>query len=86
MDDSPFYRRPGFYIAGWLAVLLIIYGWSIWSISKDDGIQNHLIDIFIDLACIFPALLVLWLAFFAQFVLPVHTFPDRQKIFERLIS
>ncbi|HMB21494.1 MAG TPA: hypothetical protein VKP08_01625 [Anaerolineales bacterium] len=86
MDDSPFYRRPGFYIAWWLAVLLIIYGWSIWSISKGDGIQNHLTDIFVDLACIFPALLVLWLAFFAQFVLPVHTFPDRQKIFERLIS
>lgn len=86
MDDSPFYRKPGFYIAGWLAVLLIIYGWSIWSISKGDGIQNHLTDIFVDLACIFPALLVLWLAFFAQFVLPVRTFPDRQKIFERLIS
>ena len=30
--------------------------------------------------------LLIWLAFFAQFVLPVRTFRDRQKIFERLIS
>ncbi|HET9914670.1 MAG TPA: hypothetical protein VFQ13_22440 [Anaerolineales bacterium] len=86
MDDTPFYKRPWFYIAGWLAVLLVIYGWSIWSISRADGLQNHLDDIFIDLACIFPVLLVLWLAFFAQFVLPVRTFRDRQKIFSRLIS
>lgn len=83
MDDTPFYKRPWFYIAGWLAVLLIIYGWSI---SRMGRIQDHLIDIFIDLACVFPVLLVLWLAFFAQFVLPVHTFRDRQKIFSRLIS
>lgn len=83
MDDTPFYKRPWFYIAGWLAVLLIIYGWSI---SRMGRIQDHLIDIFIDLACVFPVLLVLWLAFFAQFVLPVRTFRDRQKIFSRLIS
>lgn len=83
MDDSPFYKRPWFYIAGWLAVLLIIYGWSI---SRMGRIQDHLTDIFIDLACVFPVLLVLWLAFFAQFVLPVRTFRDRQKIFSRLIS
>ncbi len=83
MDDTPFYKRPWFYIAGWLAVLLIIYGWSI---SRMGRIQDHLTDIFIDLACVFPVLLVLWLAFFAQFVLPVRTFRDRQKIFSRLIS
>ena len=32
------------------------------------------------------ALLLLWLAFFSQFVLPVRTFTQRQKIFDRLIS
>ena len=82
MDDTPFYKRPWFYIATWLAILLIVYGWQIHRLG---GMRAHLWDIFVDLACIFPLLLVLWMAFFAQFVLPVRTFRDRQKIFERLI-
>ncbi len=82
MDDIPFYRRPWFYIASWMAILLIAYGWQI---SRMGGIRSNLRDIFVDLICIFPVLLVMWLAFFAQFVLPVQTFQDRQKIFLRLI-
>jgi hypothetical protein len=83
MDDMPFYKRPWFYIAAWLMVLLVVYGWSIYSMG---GIRANLREIFVDLACIFPVLLILWMAFFAQFVLPVRTFRDRQKIFSRLIS
>ena len=82
MDDDPIYRRPWFYIAGWLVILLLVYGWQI---LRMGGIQANLFEIFIDLACIFPLLLFLWLAFFAQFVLPVRTFHDRQKMFERLV-
>ena len=82
MDDIPLHKRPWFFIAGWLVVLLVVYGWQIFRMG---GIRANLLNIFIDLACIFPLLLVLWMAFFAQFVLPVHTFRDRQKIFERLI-
>ena len=81
MDDTPFYRRPWFYIAAWLAILFIVYGWQI---SRMGGIRANLFDIFIDLALFFPLLLVLWMAFFAQFVLPVRTVVDRQKIFHRL--
>jgi hypothetical protein len=83
MDDAPFYKRPWFYIATWLAILLAMYGWQI---VRMGGIQAGLVDIFIDLVCIFPVLLLLWIAFFAQFVLPVHTFRDRQKIFSRLLT
>jgi len=50
------------------------------------GIQANLIDLIFDLVCFFPALSILWIAFFAQFVLPVHTFRDRQKIFDRLLT
>ena len=50
------------------------------------GIQASLFDIFIDLVCIFPILLVLWMAFFAQFVLPVRTTQDRKKIYDRLLT
>jgi len=83
MDDEPFYKRPWAYIAGWLAILLIIYGWQLRGMG---GIRANLGEIFVDLVIIFPLLLVLWMAFFAQFVLPVRTFRDRQKIFDRLIT
>src|SRR5688500_6210710 len=83
MEDTPFYKRPWFYIASRLAILLVVYGWQIYRLG---GIQAGLVDIFIDLVFIFPALLFLWIAFFAQFVLPVRTFKDRQKIFSRLLT
>ena len=83
MYDVPFYKRPWFYIAGWLAILLVVYGWQIYRMG---GIQAGLVDIFIDLVLIFPVLLLLWIAFFAQFVLPVHTFRDRLNIFSRLLT
>jgi hypothetical protein len=83
MDETPFYKRPWFYVVAWLAFLLVVYGLQI---RRMGGIRANLFDIFVDLACIFPILLVLWMAFFAQFVLPVRTFRDRQKIFNRLFS
>ena len=83
MDDTPFYKRPLFYIFGWLAFLLLVYGAQIYRMG---GVRSSILDILLDLACIFPLLLVLWMAFFAQFVLPVRTIGDRQRIFERLIT
>ena len=83
MDDTPFYKRPSFYIASWLVFLFVVYGWQI---RRMGGLQAGIVDILIDLACLFPLLLVLWMAFFAQFVLPVRKFSDRQKIFDRLIT
>jgi hypothetical protein len=83
MDDDPIWRRPWFYIAGWLVILLLVYGLQI---LRMGGIRANLFEIFVDLACLFPLLLVLWMGFFAQFVLPVRTFRDRQKMFDRLIT
>jgi len=83
MEDTPFYKKPWFYIAAWLFILLVVYGWQI---IRMGGFIASELDIFIDLACIFPLLLVIWMAFFAQFVLPVRTFRDRQKIFDRLVT
>lgn len=83
MDDDPLYRKPWAYIVGWLAILLVVYGWQIYRMG---GIRANLPEIAFDLACVFPLLLILWMAFFAQFVLPVRTFRNRQKIFDRLIT
>lgn len=38
-----------------------------------------------DVIILIVAVLLFWLAFFSQFVLPVRTFSQRQKIFERLL-
>src|SRR5262245_13890019 len=83
MDDTPITKRPWFYIAVWLVILLGLYGWQILRLG---GVQASLLYILIDLACVFPILLLIWTAFFAQFVLPVRTSSDRQRIVERLLT
>lgn len=83
MDETPLTKKPWFYIAAWLAALLVLYGWQILRIGD---VRASIRYILIDLACLFPILLVICVAFFAQFVLPVRTFRDRQKIFDRLIT
>ena len=83
MDETPFYRKPWFYIVWWLAILLGLYGWQV---LRMGGVQASLPYILLDLACIFPILLLIWTAFFAQFVLPVRTSSDRQRIVERLLA
>ena len=82
-DDDPIWKKPWFYIAGWLLILLLVYGLQI---MRMGGVRANLYEIFVDLACVFPLLLLFWMAFFAQFVLPVRTFRDRQRIFDRLIT
>lgn len=83
MDESSPFRKKWLYIVAWLALLLVFYGWQI---ARLGGIEASIPYLFLDLACIFPVLLILWMAFFAQFVLPVYTFTDRQKIFSRLLT
>lgn len=80
MDDDPIYKRPWFYIAAWIFILLLAYGWQI---RRMGGLQANWIEVVVDLIGAF-LLLLFWMAFFAQFVLPVRTFGDRQKIFDRL--
>jgi hypothetical protein len=70
------------YLIIWIMLSGIIYFWL------GDGwafIRSNLYAFFGE-ALIFPLGLLIWLAFFAQFVLPVRTFRDRQKIFDRLLA
>ena len=83
MEGKPLYKRPWFYIAGWLAILLVVYFWQILRIGT---LQVNEVRIAFDLLCLFPILLMLWMVFFSQFVLPVRTFSDRVQIFSRLIA
>ena len=80
MDDIPFYKRPWFYITSWLVFLLVVYFWQIYRMG---GLQANRYTILQDLLCVLPIFFILWMAFFSQFILPVNTFRDRQKIFDR---
>jgi len=82
MGDSPIYKRPLFYIAGWLAFWLAVYFLQIYRMG---GVPINEVRIFLDFICIVP-LLVFWMAFFSQFILPVGTLTDRLMIFGRLIT
>jgi hypothetical protein len=83
MDDTPITKRPWFYIVAWLVFLLGLYGWQVYRLW---GEQSEPLNILFELLCIFPAFLLLWVAFFAQFVLPVRAASDRQRIVERLLT
>lgn len=82
MDEPRFYQKPWFYIFAWLVIGGGFYAWQIRTLG---GLSANLIYIIIDGFIFFVGLLI-WLAFFAQFVLPVHTFRERQKIFDRLLT
>lgn len=87
MEDKPFYQRPWFYIVAWGVALFIPYAIALyfqWQEMSFDALAI-VIRLFWD-AVLLVALLMLWLAFFAQFVLPVQTFEERQKIFDRLLG
>ena len=68
----------------WLVILLSLYGWQVYTTPADH--QVGILDVLFDLLCIFPVLLIFWMGFFAQFVLPVRSLEDRRKIFDRLIA
>ncbi|NUQ86619.1 MAG: hypothetical protein HUU11_18120 [Anaerolineales bacterium] len=82
MGDIRFYHRPWFYLIFPPILVVILY---FFTAPQNADYRAYAWGIARNLAIYFT-LLILWLAFFAQFVLPVHTFRDRQKIFNRLIA
>ncbi len=82
MDDSPPIPKRWFYIAVWLIVFLLLYGWQLIRLGNND-VRWH--SILIDFLCILPVSLLFWVGFFAQFVLPVQSVSDRIKIVYRLL-
>ncbi len=83
MGDTPITKRPWFFILSWLFVLAIAY---LWEIVLAGGIILNEVRLFVDLFIIFPFLLLVWMAFFSQFVLPVQTIGDRFRIFSRVLA
>ena len=80
--DQRFYQRHWFSPLLWTLFSLGFYAWQVIRLG---GLQASLIYILGD-AILFIGLMVVWLAFFAQFILPIFRFRERQKIFDRLVS
>ena len=82
MGEIHFHQRPWFYLIFSIILIVILY----FLIAPENVDYNtHIKWISSDLL-LYLVLLVIWLAFFSQFVLPVQTFRDRQKIFDRLLT
>ncbi|GAB4503342.1 MAG: hypothetical protein Fur0043_03340 [Anaerolineales bacterium] len=82
MDEPRFYQKNWFYYVAWSVVCVGFYAWQIWKLG---GARVNFIYIIVDIF-LFLLGLWIWLAFFAQFVLPVRTFRERRKIFNRLLT
>lgn len=82
MDEPRFYQKSWFYYVTWTFFWAGIYIWQIWRMG---GWAVNLVYMIIDVFLFWLGLLI-WLAFFAQFVLPVYTYRERQKIFDRLLT
>ena len=80
MDDRYSFRKKWLYIVVWMVILIISY---LYITSQIEGFWDDPRNIIRD-AAVFIFFLFIWMAFFAQFVLPVRTFLDRQRIFDRL--
>ena len=81
MDENGSPKWPWWLIAG----IVIGLGVYVWMIFRMGGFQANLTAILLD-AALFGLLLYLWLVFFSQFILPVQTFEERRKIFDRLLA
>ncbi|HEY6073285.1 MAG TPA: hypothetical protein VIV15_07830, partial [Anaerolineales bacterium] len=81
--ETRFYQRPGFYIYSRLIFVLTLYAYALYGEWRAGELTP--IAILGDLV-LFAIQLFIWLAFFAQFVLPVQTFDERLKIFGRLLA
>jgi hypothetical protein len=82
MDELRFYQRPWFLL---ISPPILVFLFYILATPPDTDPYTFFLGIIRDLV-VYIIILLLWLAFFAQFVLPVHSFKDRQKIFDRLLA
>jgi hypothetical protein len=82
MDEQRFYQKPFFFATIVIFVSGALYFYWTWN---GEPFQNQLWANKWDFVFCGAGLFI-WLAFFAQFILPVRKVGDRQKIFDRLLT
>ena len=78
-NESPFYKRPIFWLGVWIVVLIGLYAYQIYAQPTFGAVFGIVCN-----SLTFLALFSFWMAFYAQFILPVHTLEHRSKIIDRL--
>lgn len=79
MEETPFYKKPIFGVVIWIVVLLGLYAYQIFAQPTFDSVFGIVCN-----SLTFLALFSFWMAFYAQFILPVRTLEYRSKIIDRL--
>lgn len=81
MDELPLHQRPGFRVALGLVLLLGAYAYQVLTQRTAASLLAALCN-----AGLLAGLLIFWMAFYAQFLVPLHTLDQRRKITDRLWS
>lgn len=81
MEETPLYKKPIFWVVVWIVVLIGLYAYQIATQPPFGAILGIVCN-----GLIVLAMFSFWMAFYAQFILPVRTLEHRQKIIDRLYS
>ena len=81
MDDIPYYRKPWF---NSVILTIILVGIYIYNLIWQGGFWANILGIVLDLILLI-LLYQVCVFFYAQFILPIHTLEDRNKIVSRLL-
>jgi hypothetical protein len=81
-DNKPIYRQGRFQA---IFGVILSLGFYLYLTYRIDGLQPNLIPIAVDAVLLIGGIL-LWIAFFSQFVLPVRTLRERSLAFNRLLG
>ena len=78
-NETPFYKKPIFWLGLWIVVLIGLYAYQIYTQQTFGSILGVVCN-----GGLFWLLFVTWMAFYAQFILPVRLLDSRGKIIDRL--
>jgi 23S rRNA pseudoU1915 N3-methylase RlmH len=78
-NETPFYKRPIFWVIVWTVILVGLYAYQIFAQPTFGTVLGIVFN-----SLIFVSLFSFWIAFYAQFILPVRTLEYRSKIINRL--
>jgi|GEM_PF-278567 len=79
MEETPFYKKPIFWVVVWIVILIGLYAYQIFAQPTFGSVFGIVFN-----SLTFLAVFSFWMAFYAQFILPVQTLEYRSKIISRL--
>ena len=78
-NETPLYKKPIFWTGFWIIILIGLYAYQIFAQPTFNSVFGIICN-----SLMFLALFPFWMAFYAQFILPVRKLDNRSKIINRL--